>query len=48
MAWGHSGADPGVRTQMMFSLETGRGVILFTNRAAGVAPILERLLAEVL
>lgn len=48
MAWGHSGADPGVRTQMMFSPETGRGVILFTNRAARVAPVLERLLEEVL
>jgi CubicO group peptidase (beta-lactamase class C family) len=45
--WGHSGADPGVRTQMMFSPETGRGVIVFANRAARVGSILERLLVEV-
>jgi CubicO group peptidase (beta-lactamase class C family) len=45
--WGHSGGDPGVRTQMMFNPETGRGVIVFANRAARVGSILDRLLEEV-
>ena len=44
--WGHSGADPGVRTHMMFVPASGRGVIVFANRAASLKPILLRLLEE--
>jgi hypothetical protein len=32
---------------MMFNPETGRGVIVFANRAARVGSILDRLLEEV-
>ena len=46
--WGHGGADPGVRTQMMFSPDRGRGVILFANGSADLDPILERIFDEVL
>jgi CubicO group peptidase (beta-lactamase class C family) len=46
--WGHGGADPGVRTQMMFSPEKGRGVILFANGSADIDSILERFFEEAL
>jgi len=46
--WGHGGADPGVRTHMMFSPDQGRGVILFANASADVNGILERLFDEAL
>jgi len=45
--WGHNGADPGIRSHMQFNPESGRGVIVFANRAARITPIFERLLAEV-
>ncbi len=44
--WGHGGADPGVRTHLMFSEEVGRGVILFTNRSGDIQGLLDEL-AEV-
>jgi len=46
--WGHSGADPGVRTHMMFSTGKGRGVILFANSSANLDGILDRLFDEAL
>ena len=45
--WGHNGADPGIRSHMQFQPESGRGVVVFANRATIVTPIFERLLAEV-
>jgi len=44
--WGHNGADPGIRSHMQFHPASGRGVIVFANRAARITPIFERLLAE--
>jgi CubicO group peptidase (beta-lactamase class C family) len=45
-AWGHSGADPGVRTRMLFSPDERIGVIVFANRVANVQPIVELLFEE--
>lgn len=46
--WGHGGADPGIRSQMLFSPEGDRGVIVFANRVTRLTPILDRLLEEAL
>ena len=48
-AWGHSGGDPGISTQMLFRPQDGVGVIIFFNydtpgKASG--EILERLFEE--
>jgi CubicO group peptidase (beta-lactamase class C family) len=45
-AWEHSGADPGVRTRMLFSADEGIGVVVFANRVANVQPVVEFLFAE--
>jgi CubicO group peptidase (beta-lactamase class C family) len=45
--WGHNGADPGIRSVMQFDPASGRGVIIFANRANRITPIFERLLEEV-
>ncbi len=45
-AWEHSGADPGVRTRMLFSAEERFGVIVFANRTANLRPVVERLVNE--
>ena len=45
-AWEHSGADPGVRTRMLFSPEEGIGVIVFANRVVNLQPIVKLLYRE--
>lgn len=45
-AWEHSGADPGVRTRMLFSPDEGIGVVVFSNRVANLQPVVEFLFAE--
>ena len=45
-AWEHSGADPGVRTRLLFRPEEGLGVIVFANRTANLRPVVERLVDE--
>lgn len=45
--WAHSGADPGVRTRLLFSQESGIGVLVLANRAARVSEVVDRLLEEV-
>jgi len=45
-AWEHSGADPGVRTRMLFSPDEGIGVIVFANRVVNVQPIVKLLFDE--
>lgn len=46
--WSHSGGDPGARTRMLFNPETGIGVIVFANRAAGVNEIVRYLYVDAL
>lgn len=45
--WGHSGADPGVRTRMLFTPAEGIGIIVFANRVQRLSEIVQRLRAEV-
>jgi len=44
--WGHTGADPGTSTYMLFSPETRIGTIVLANRFVDIRDLIEWLFAE--
>jgi CubicO group peptidase (beta-lactamase class C family) len=44
--WGHTGADPGISSYMLFSRETRIGAIVLANRFVDIRDLIEWLFAE--
>ncbi len=44
--WGHTGADPGISSLMLFNGETGIGAIVLANRYADIRDMIEWMFAE--